>query len=145
MVASKTKGESAMKTLIDMIDETQREKTGMGVESEILQEAAEAMKKDTRTKAVEACKGLIGSFKTALDAEVSNLRTIRETEKTKAAKVRKLDRAFRFFAKTANPFPMLKAMGKERDGRYIAKELGVAAPDKDSDAWEIPADWTDKA
>lgn len=133
-------------TLQEMIDAAQKEAVGLTVASGFVSEAAEQVAKENHNNAVSACKELVQVATNNLKSAVGELRNLRNQEKEQAAKVKKMDRAVKFFADTGNPFPMFavfnghkKAVSPVRDFCY---SVGIAVPADDSPAWDIPSDWS---
>lgn len=114
------------------------------VGSDAIKAALDTRKVEKEKQAAVAVGGLLGTFECALKDNVRALRNIREQEKTQQAAVEKIDRAFRFFGETGNPFPMFLATGRTSQGHNFACTLGFETPKADSDAWKIPADWKPK-
>ena len=131
-------------TLNDLIAECHATELSF-VGSAAIQAAIDTRKADKEKQAAVAVGGLLGTFECALKDNVRVLRNIREQEKAQQAMVEKIDRAFRFFGETGNPFPMFLATGRTAQGHSFASTLGFETPKADSDAWKIPADWKPKA
>ena len=135
-----------MKTLQDLIRESQEDQTGTVVGNDLIKAAVNKIEKERMDRAVETCQGLIQYHAGVLKTNVTNLRAIREKEQTQAAQVKKIDRAFRYFQKTGIPFPLFLAENpnakKMRDGNVerFCCGLNLAYPCPESDAWDIPAD-----
>lgn len=131
-----------MKTLMDLISSSHKEEGGV-VFDDILKEASDAVIQETRELAVKLCSKMIKSNKAILDMCVKRLREVRVQEKILVAKIKDLDHAFRYFAATGIPFPMLYASG----GSYnletdeFCRKLNIAVPGVDSELWKVPADW----
>ena len=131
--------------LIDLISRAQQEKSSVNLESDILRDAVAEVISDQRKLAVQQCKGHLCSFELALKSQVTELKSIRTMEKAKAAKVKAMDRAFRYFAKTANPLPFFMAWNGTgqvpSNARYFCDEVGVPVPELDDPAWKVPDDF----
>lgn len=147
---SKTGDETMKKgmSLIDIINRAQNEGKTVAIENDILKDAVAEVIADKRKSAVQCCKGLITEFETALKCSVGELKSIRAQEKAQTIKVRALDRATRYFAATANPLPMFKAMAGEgntripSNARYFCDNINVPVPPMDDPAWIVPDDWS---
>lgn len=129
------------KTLDDLIAAAGSDTVSLNVGSDILREAADKRTAAKREQAVVAVTGLLETFDTQLQANVQTLRNFRETEAAQAAKVKKMDRAYRYFAATGNPLPFYKESGYANAANQFMTKLGAKTPPQDDDAWKVPADF----
>lgn len=133
-----------VKTLQQLIAAAQNT-TNIAFTSEVLSKAAENAAKIAADKAVGVAQLVLGEFQSHLTTEVLYLRQARATVLTYEKKVGAVDRAFRYFAATANPLPMFKVMGYNASSSKVVNffsPLGVPVPANDDESWTIPADWT---
>lgn len=130
-----------MKTLNELIEAAH---LGFSVKftSDVMKEAAENVIKEKQKVAVQSCQTLILTFDRNLKENVKYLQLIREQEVKQQAKVKKVDRAFKFFAETGNPLPFFASMEKRREGRDWAEHLGLNH--QDESAWTIDENWQPK-
>lgn len=130
-----------MKTLNELIEAAH---LGFSVKftSDVMKEAAENVIKEKQKVAVTSCQHLITTFDHNLKEQVKHLQELREKEAKQQAKVKKIDRAFKFFAETGNPLPFFASMGKQPEGEAWARQLGLNH--NDEAAWTIDDAWQPK-
>jgi hypothetical protein len=85
--------------------------------------------------------GMLNNFSTELKSRVQASRRAKNTARTAAASVKEMDRAFRYFAATGNPFPCFALLGQSGSALDLCDRLNIEYPDADSGAYDIPADW----
>jgi hypothetical protein len=132
------------KTLQQLIAAAQNT-TSIMFTNDVLSKAAEKAAQAANEKAVGVAQTVLGVFQAHLQTKVLYLRQARESVKAYEKAVAEVDRAFRYFADTANPLPMFKVMGYNATSSQVTNffsPLGVPVPASDDDAWTIPAGWT---
>ena len=129
-------------TLDDLLDSASASVSGV-VMIAALSEAVDAAKAEKKKAQAGVLKNLVTTFSESVNGSVANLRAARAAEKAAAKTVETLDRAFRYFAATGNPFPMFKAKGHagSREAVSFAMSMGISVPPADAPAWEVPSDW----
>lgn len=108
----------------------------------VLQEAIAARNKEAEKLAAAVCSDLIGGFEKHLKLSVQRLRELRAAEAKQSDYVKKIDRAFRFFAETGNPLPVYDAMANRGGAVRFCQMLNIELPGKDDAAWTVPGGWT---
>jgi hypothetical protein len=148
-VAAAAANVKTVTTLEDLISRAQQPSTSVAFVADVLKEAASEVIATKRKQSVAAVTGLIQSFESTVQSNVSTLKIVREQEATQSKKVKELDRAFRYFAATANPYPMFAAQSgsvylasTDYAARDFARKCGLDIPKSDDPAWVIPASWT---
>ncbi len=116
-------------------------KPSVNVTSDILEAAVAERAADARARAVQAVKGQLTDFETALTQNVQVLRNLRKQEKDQAVKVGKLDRALRYFGASGNPLPFYAALGLNRNAQTFCTICGIPFPPPDDPAWKVPDDF----
>ena len=109
-----------------------------GVMADALKAQADAQQK----KGVYACQNVIGQLQQHLQQTVENLRTTRKQERLAAKKVADLNRAFHYFVASGNPLPAFKESGSTGNACDFCRELGIAMPESNDDAWNVPTSFT---
>ena len=74
---------------------------------------------------------------------VSNVKSIRQSEKTALKELEKISASVEYLRETGNPLPYFKAIGDQWAGKDFCGVVGVAVPETDDPLWSIPKTDTD--
>lgn len=122
----------------------QRREQGIGnVSNSLMLEAVNRISGQRHEAAVQSVQMMIEEQAKKLSIAVVELRNVREVERTLATKIKKIDRAFRYFKETGIPFPLLmahnpKANKGDKTAITFCHSVGIDVPDEESHLWEIP-------
>jgi hypothetical protein len=138
-----------MKTLRDLVDfdnvEEVRETTvSNSILAEAIEESFTEKRNLRRDNAKKSLKNLFAFMEGQKNVLVESVHAARKQEKNCMKKLREFSRLSDFFMETSNPLPLLRHLGMNSSIRDFCNGVGISVPDQNSDAWEVPSNWSPK-
>jgi hypothetical protein len=111
------------------------------VSNETVKAAVQKRREKAEEQAIVAVEGHLELMENSIRSYATQVRHYRKIMRDAKKKLTEVTRAAAYFGETGNPLPFFKITGNTRAIVKFCESCGIPAPENNSDAYKVPADF----